>query len=387
MKRSRLFWNAFILAVVLTVFVKTALTVIGVNLARYFNQIPLTTIQMDLSAMIPSDKSTPWYYLAQPFYRFDALWYDAVARTNYAGLSSATPFFPLYSWAVKFLSNIVHLPFYITASFFNTFLTFLVFFLFYILVSLKEGLDIAQKAVVFLAFFPTAFFFLAPYAEPMLLGFVFASMILMEKRYYLASFVFGFLAAMTKPYGFLIVIPLAVSALSDREKKEKITRLVFAGLIFAGTLLVFYFQNMMIIGNTPAITGGVASWDMAFVNPAKSIIGSLIMFRQNPFDMPNVLNLLAIGTAAGYLIYCRNKTERGYWWFVLILFLFFTSYQVADGRMPLKSFGRYFLAFFPVFIALAKTKMNHFQSSLYMGSGMLLMAYFFIYYVFGFFVF
>lgn len=342
---------------------------------------------MDLAQMIPLDKNTPWYFLAQPFYRFDAIWYEAVAQTNYAGLPSATPFFPLYPWTVKLLSNIFNCPFYVIAFFFNTFLTFFVFFLFYLLVSLEEKKEVAHKAVVFLAFFPTAFFFLAPYAEVMLLSFFFVSLIFMKKRFYLLSFVFGFLAAMTKPYGFLVAVPLVVAALLEKEKSEKIKRLLFAGLIPLGTLLIFYFQNKMIIQTPLAVMEGLSSWHMDFVNPIKSIIGSLIIFMKNPFDLPNDLNLFSIGGVIVFLIYYRSKMERGYWWYTLALLLLFASYQVAESKMPLKSFARYFLTLFPVFIALAKTRMSNIIYILYIASGMFLMTFFFIYFVFGFFVF
>lgn len=387
MKKPGNLWNGFLLAVVLTVFLKTALTITGINLAGYFKRIPLVTNQMDLAEMIPSDKNTPWYYLAQPFYRFDAIWYEAVAKSNYAGLPAATAFFPLYPWTIKFLSDITHSPFYVTAFFLNTFLTFVMFFLLYMLIAIDEEKEVAQKAVILFAFFPTALFFLAPYAEPMLFCFFFASLIFMKKRYFLASFVFGFLAAMTKPYGFLIAIPLIVSAISEKEKKEKITRLILACLIPAGTLLVFYFQNKMIAQTPLAIMQGISGWHMEFVNPLKSLIGSLNIFIRNPFDLPNDLNLVTLTGAIVFLIFCRKKTGKGYWWFTLVLLLLFASYQVAGGRIPLKSFGRYFLAFFPIFIAMARTRMHNIIYIIYIAGGMFLVTVFFIYYVFGFFVF
>lgn len=374
------------MAAVLVVWSRFILTITGVNLLKYFNELPLTTRQMDFTELIPSAGNDLWYYLAQPFHRFDSLWYETVSLTNYRGLPQSTAFFPLYPWIIKSFSIYLHLPFYVSAYLLNTLFTTAMLWMFYKLVSIDCNKKTALRAVIIYALFPTSFFLLAPYAESLLMLLIFTSLFFAREKKNILSAVCGFLAAMTKPYGLLVIIPLAVFAWSEKKLSVKIKRLILLLLIPIGTALVLFLQNQLAADSTLALTGGVQGWKMQIVNPLSHLVSALQLLWINPFDLPNIVNLVALAMTILFLVKSQGKVHSSYRWFVGALLVLFTCYQIA-GAVPLKSFGRYFLAFFPVFNWLSRQKISPIINIIYIATSSMLMIFFFIWYTFGFFVF
>lgn len=378
--------KGLLIAATLTLWLRSLLTVIGVELSASFSSLPITTNQMELSQLIsPLDRKNIWSVASQPFHRFDALWYEGVARTGYDGLPKATPFFPLFPFIVSLFSNIFRQPFYITAYILNTIFTASAFFFLFRLVRLDYSKEIATRTVVLFALFPASFFLLAPYAESLLFTLIFLTLILSRKNKLFHSAVCGILAAMTKPYGFIIALPLIIYALKEENVMMKTKKIISSLIIPAGTLAVLFFQNTMLGNKTFALSGGISGWGMKWVNPLTPIGKSIQFFLHNPFDLPNDLNLFSVILIVYFLIGFRKKIARGYWVFTLVMFLFFTMYQPYG--VPLKSFSRYFLTLFPVFIGLAQIKLNPLINVIYITTSLALMVVFFIFYTFGFFVF
>ncbi len=128
MKIKTVNWKeGIILAIVLTLWLRFLLLVVGYNLSIRFKQLPLTTREMDFARNIPADLSDPWYHFIQPLHRFDALWYEEIAKTNYKDSPLTTAFFPLYPWIVNGVGNFFGIPYVLSAFFLNTLFTFLVF--------------------------------------------------------------------------------------------------------------------------------------------------------------------------------------------------------------------------------------------------------------------
>src|SRR5258708_1077959 len=72
------------------------------------------------------------------------------------------------------------------------------------------GADAAFRAALYLAVFPTAFYFFAPYTESLFLCFAISSFALMrERRWWLAGALAG-LASITRSTGVLLLVPFAI---------------------------------------------------------------------------------------------------------------------------------------------------------------------------------
>jgi len=100
--------------------------------------------------------------------------------------------------------------------------------------------DLARRTVLFLAIFPTAFFFLAPYTEaPFLLLSVAAFCCARNDRWAWAA-VFGAGAALTRSIGVFVAVALLVEALVQwREGEPPLPRIMSAAMAGLAPLLYF----------------------------------------------------------------------------------------------------------------------------------------------------
>lgn len=154
-----------------------------------------------------------WHNLVTAFERFDALWFLRIADTGYAVGDGSAAFFPLYPMVVRVFSWLLggH-P--LAAGLLVSNLAFLgALIVVYFLTASERGEEAARRTVLYLAIFPTAFFFLAPYSESLFL--LLAATALWgarRERWWIAG-VAGALAAGTRSLGVLLVLPLAVEAI------------------------------------------------------------------------------------------------------------------------------------------------------------------------------
>src|SRR5439155_3130999 len=114
----------------------------------------------------PAHAITPgWHNLVTAWERFDALWYLKIAAHGYANHDGSAAFFPLYPLVIRWVSWALggH-PLAAALLVSNAaFLAALV--MLYALTARETSVEVARRATVYLAAFPTAFFFLAPYSE------------------------------------------------------------------------------------------------------------------------------------------------------------------------------------------------------------------------------
>ena len=160
---------------------------------------------------------TGWaHVLVEPLRQWDGLWYKLVAETGYGGYGEhKAAFWPLFPWLMRAGHRLTgaapEVAGYVVAN--VSFLGALV--LLYRLVSHDFDRAVARRTLVTLAFFPTAFFFTAVYTESLFLALVVGALLAARlERWWLAGLV-GALAALTRSYGVLLVIPFAVLILQQ----------------------------------------------------------------------------------------------------------------------------------------------------------------------------
>jgi Gpi18-like mannosyltransferase len=152
--------------------------------------------------------------------RFDGLWFLRIAAGGYATGDGSAVFFPLYPLLIRSVSWIFggH-PFAASLFVSNACLAGALVVL-YFLTAGELSESAARKAVVYMAVFPTAFFFLAPYSEsPFLLLTVASFWGARRGRWWLAG-VCGALAAASRSIGILMVPALAIEALHQWRRPE-----------------------------------------------------------------------------------------------------------------------------------------------------------------------
>jgi hypothetical protein len=178
--------------------------------------------------------------------RQDAAWFLRIATHGYRDDDPGAAFFPLYPLTVRVVS---WLPFIgpLGAALLvsnGAFLAALV--MLYGLTRLEFGSDsIARRAVLFLAIFPTAFFFLAPYTESMFLLLSISAFWFARRDRWIAAALMAMLAAMTRNVGVLLAPALAVEAWHQWRvlRRPPLPRFAAAAATVLGPLAYFaYFQ-------------------------------------------------------------------------------------------------------------------------------------------------
>lgn len=377
--------RGLVFSIVLTIWLRLILFFVGFNLLTRFPQLPITTRQMELTEYIPTEPAKNWYSIIQPLHRFDALWYESIAIENFKNTPLSTSFFPLYPWTVRLFSTILLLTFPQTAFIINTLLTVLIFYLLYYLCLLETTSDNALRSVLIYSLFPTSFFLLVPYAEPLLFVFLLLALIFMKRGNFWGTVVTGSLAALVKPYGVAIIIPAAFHFLKDKKFQPKL-KLLFLLLIPVSFFMVMLYQDK--------ITGIVAStvvtqmaWrqrrSLGDVDPLTLLFRNLVVLVRSYTDLPNLLNLTSL---AGILLFFYKKWQSIDITYRIFLITYFFIFCFNTYTTQFYSLSRFILVLFPVFIFAGKQKWHPLYLGIYLSTSFGLYIVFFMFYTLGFFV-
>jgi len=199
----------------------------------------------------------------------------------------------------------------------------------------------ARRAAIYLLVFPTTIVLSAMYAEPLFLFLAIASASEAERRRWWRSGALATLAALTRPFGALAVIPLGYALWRSRSEIPRSAVLALAGAPLAFLSWIAYLYALS--GDPLRFAHVYAAWGSAPRTPVQAFTD---LFDASVYGFP---------------------------WFVLGLFLLFVVLVIASWRVAGRGLGalgtalllvlassgsltssmRYELAIFPAFIALA----------------------------------
>jgi hypothetical protein len=208
----------------------------------------------------------------------------------------------------------------------------------------EESEQYAKRGIAYLLIFPTAYIFSAVYPESLLLLLFALSIYSARRNKWLLSGMFGFLAALTKPIGFLVFIPVLLFYLSSKQYsfKKIRTNIIFVFLIPLG-LIAFSIYNYLLTGDFLAYAHiQQQAWAHSFSNP-------LILLWESLFrgDINTQINAIGATAALVLLFVGFYKIRIEYWLFALALILF----PLFTGNI----FGslRYLSVVFPLIMILS----------------------------------
>lgn len=154
--------------------------------------------------------------------RWDALWFERIAREGYRPDDASAAFFPGYPLAIRAVDLItpVGTPgaalLVSNASFLGALIVL------YALTTREWSTDVARRTVVLLACFPSSFFFLAPYSEsPYLLFSLLAFWWVRQDRWGRGATA-GVAAAITRSLGVVLVPAFLIEAWRSRTRTRAI---------------------------------------------------------------------------------------------------------------------------------------------------------------------
>jgi len=275
--------------------------------------------------------------------RFDTLWYLKIATHGYSPEDGSIVYFPLYPLLIRAGGKIL-LGNYLLAALIISNLAYvgLLFYLYRLTTSLLEE-ETARRTVVYLAIFPTAFFFLAGYTESLFLLLTLAAFwYAHQKRWWLAG-ILGFLASLTRLQGVILILPL----LYFYFKRERQVRpaLLALFLIPLGSASFLLYQNSL---GASLLDVYQSHLHAQFVLPWDNIIATIQKILSPEGNYINVVNLIVTFLFLAMTIISFRALPLTYGLY-MALTMFVLLWRRTTGQ-PLVSMSRYVLALFPAFI-------------------------------------
>ncbi len=230
------------------------------------------------------------------------------------------------------------------------------------------GEQVAQRTLLYLCIFPTAFYFFAPYNESLFLLLTASTFLAMrQQRWWLAGLL-GLLAALTRSAGILLVVPYMVELWTTREsitasRQNMLFRVLPILLIPLGTAL-YAIYCWHISGNPLDFIAVQSHWGRHTTWPWQGIWQSLTeIFWYQPFgsfnEVHNLLDLSATLAFIALAIVGKNKLRASYsvWMGIVLFYMILSPAIVAPD--PLESNQRFVLEMFPAFITLSMLGIKH----------------------------
>lgn len=151
-------------------------------------------------------------WLLGPWQRWDTNWYVAVALQGYSVDETAIFAPPLYPLLIRGLGTLLGggaVAFLLAGLLISNGAYIAGLACFYKLTAWETDVPTAQRGMVYLALFPTAFFFLAAYSESLFLLFTVAALYAARRGRWMWAGIWGALAPLTRLPGAVLIVPLA----------------------------------------------------------------------------------------------------------------------------------------------------------------------------------
>jgi Gpi18-like mannosyltransferase len=288
--------------------------------------------------------------------RWDALRYLEIARHGYTS-PIQTAFFPLYPLLIR----IGTLPFGGAGAYTIGLLVSNVafFFALWALRVLAEevcGPEAASRAPMYLALFPTALFFFAPYNESLFLLLALGCFLALRRGRWLLAGGLGLLATLTRSAGLFLAVPFAVEYLSQHEGHWRRWRLdaLAVGLIPAG-LVIYGCYCWLQFGDPLAFVHAQAHWGRSLSWPWVGIWNNLYILTwiapASFFQAHNVLDLAATVMMIALVALGWRRLPFSYSLYAAALLVNFLLFPLAFNDL-LASNQRFALEVFPAFLTL-----------------------------------
>jgi hypothetical protein len=274
--------------------------------------------------------------------RWDADPYLVIARDGYrADLPSHVAYFPLYPFLMRIGGGLFGTDDAYLAA--GVVISNLALFAALVYLARSVMLDhdaaTATRAAVYLLVFPTTVFLSVVYAESLFLVLAIAATYHARRRDWLLAGALAALAALTRPFGAIVALPLAMEAL----RRPIAFRGLAATLLAPGAFFAWLGVLWLITGDPRALLTAQAQWG---TRPGLSLQVFADLFDPAVYSFPYFVLAFTVFVCALVAISWR-VLRPSLAAFGTVVFL------VAISTGSLTSAPRYYLAVFPAFIALA----------------------------------
>ncbi len=391
-------WKAFL--AILPIFLITRVIFL---LLTYFGVILFTVPNYSHQALSLGTLVKNWY-------RWDADWYAAIASKGYLNPAYAA-FFPLYPLLERIAGLAFHGNVFLAGMLISNLAFLGTLIVLYRFVETEFDSDTARRTTLYLAIFPTAFFFFAAYNESLFLFFVLLSFYAMRRSSWWLAGLFGGLATLTRSMGLLLLLvflyEFARQVLLPVQSKwhewhfyrnlKLLTGLPASLLIPLGLAIYAYYLNLR-FHDPLALFHAQVHWRIGPTAPWYAPgVALKSMSTISPFTFTtahNIIDLTAIFLFLTLLVLCFVGPERFAFsqWSMLVFGLVALLYPLFYPGMPdatgiyydvLPSTQRFVLEIFPCFILLARFGRRPWFHQAYLLLSLPLLAFFVLQFITG----
>jgi Gpi18-like mannosyltransferase len=294
---------------------------------------------------------------AELWNRWDAPHYLDIARDGYQVTGDARyfiVFYPLYPWAVRAVSYITGNGFWAGMIVSNACLAAACVLLYRLFCMDMDG-ESAGWAIVFLCFSPLAFFMSIPYTESLFLLLSVCFFYAARRGRWLWAGVAGLLAALTRNFGILLLVPLVVFGIDKYRRKMRggWWRWAICFLMILAGLFGYLLTNKVVTGDWwTFLSYQKEHWSNSFGFFGANVMRQFDWLASRSFrDIITVFgpNAAAFILSLGLIAYGVKRVPGAYLAYAIVYL------AVAYSPTWLLSGGRYMTVVFPLWGILAAT--------------------------------
>ncbi len=303
-----------------------------------------------------------------PWFRWDTVHYLEISQHGYDYYPSQSAWPPLYPFLIKLLSFVIHPPILSAISLSNLFCILAFYELFLFTFEMFDEYH-AKRAVLFMVFFPSAFYLVAGYSESLFLFLTIVCFRYIQKEKWASAGILCGLATFCRVQGILLLIPIVIKAF-EQKKKESINLNFLPSLLIAPFAygLFSLYSKFGLRQNWPW-KALLNNWELHFGWPWEGIFGNITaIFTKTlsyQFSLPVVqfINLSAVIFSIYLLVRFWKKFPLWLNVYNLLCLILFLS--KVDNQSILVSTVRYLISIFPIFISLSFALRNKYSVYVY----------------------
>lgn len=329
--------------------------------------------------------------------QWDVHSYEGIALFGYRKIIDAA-FFPLFPLLQRGISIVLHTSVLVAGMLLANLAFFGVLVVLYRFVEKEFDSETAQRSILYLSIFPTAFFFFAGYNESLFLFFVVLCFYMLRRGSWWLAGLCGALAVLTRSAGLLLipvffyefvrqVYPDIRSMWIEGPRRRIIKRCMgLSAILLPCIALGLYAVYLKIhLGDPLAFSHAQAHWSRSFQMPWVAPLQTALYILSGPlgnfFTAHMLIDLTAFLLFAVLIVLTFSGPERFradqwslsiYGALLLLLFVFFPT--SAGDR--LESMQRFVLEVFPAFILLARLGRHRWIHQSYLILALPLLAFF-----------
>lgn len=319
--------------------------------------------------------------------RWDAGLYGQIATAGYGSDGPERAFFPLYPMLERLFAPALGGEIYRAGTLISAGAALIAGLFLFLLV--RDFTDRRRALVTVACFFtfPTAFYLFAPYAEALFLSAAISALWLARRGRLLTSGVLIAIAGMTRPTGWILLLPLAIEGvlqfrdnLSDMRNLARLSLALLIGAVgpIAALALMGHADNLRVWSSYAQVNQQY--WSVGFVGPwttySAAFAAALFGHDLGPDWFTRAIAVVeflsGVFAVGAILILVKERVPASLVAFAVATLALVTSVYGPGGH-PLDSMPRHVLSLFPAFAAVGAVVRGRQLSFAWFGiSGLLL---------------